>query len=129
LGAKASLADFAGRPVLLNFWATWCLPCLGEMPELAALQERFGNEGLAVVGVNIDTPELLTRVRAMVAERKLPFTIWLDPAGKLVRPLKVEVLPTTLVFDRSGRLVWRRDRAITATDPELQAAIRRALEK
>jgi thiol-disulfide isomerase/thioredoxin len=126
-GESTTLAALRGRPVLLNLWATWCLPCLAEMPELAAFHERFGKEGLVVLGLSVDAADLETRVRAMVIDRKVPFTVWRDPNNLLYRALRVQTLPTSLLIDREGRILLRRDRAITAGDAELEAAIARAL--
>lgn len=126
-GTKVTPATLAGRPVLLNLWATWCLPCLGEMPELAKLQKRYSGEGLMVVGLSVDTADAAGRVRAMVAEREIPFAVWLDPAMALYRSLRVRTLPTTLVVDRAGKILLRRDRAITGEDAEIEEALGRAV--
>lgn len=127
-GGTVSLTSLPGRAVLLNLWATWCLPCLKEMPELAALHERHGSQGLVVVGVSVDDAEALDRVRAFVAERRIPFAVWLDPEMLLFDALRVRGLPATFVVDREGRIVLRREGTITADDPDLGEALSRALE-
>ena len=127
-GEEVSLATLRGRVVLLNLWATWCLPCIAEMPELAALEERYAGEGLTVVGLSVDAADAEDRVHAFVAQREIPFTVWLDPKMLLYKALRVKTLPVTLVLDREGRVVARRDEAITADDPEFGAAIRQALD-
>ncbi len=126
-GEKASLASLRGRAVLLNLWATWCLPCIQEMPELAALHERHGKEGLAVVGVSIDGADAAAKVRRFVFERKVPFAVWLDPEMRLPRACRVPGLPATFIVDREGRIVLRRDRPIVADEPALQKALSQAL--
>ena len=126
-GDEVSLASLRGRAVLLNVWATWCVPCIAEMPELAALHERHGKDGLVVVGVNVDSAETSNRVRAFIAERKIPFAIWLDPEMRIPRTLRVEGLPATFVIDREGRIVLRLERPIAANDPNLEQAVSRAL--
>lgn len=126
-GKKVSLASLRGRPVLLNLWATWCLPCIEEMPELAALQERHRAGGLVVVGVNVDAADRLEKVEKFVADRKIPFAVWLDPGMRIASDLRVQGLPATFIIDREGRIVLRRDMQIRAGDPELEGALRRAL--
>jgi peroxiredoxin len=126
-GRPVSLASLRGRAVLLNLWATWCGPCIEEMSELAALHARLGGSGLVVVGVNVDGADAAEVVRGFVSQRKVPFPVWLDPEMRVPRALRVEGLPATFVIGRDGRILWRRNRAITATDPELQSAIGRAL--
>lgn len=126
-GDAVSLAALRGRPVLLNLWATWCMPCIAEIPELAALHERYGPQGLVMVGVNFDEAAAAERVRAFVGQREIPFAVWLDPEMAVYRKLRVKGLPVTLVVDREGRIVLRRDGTLTADDPEITGAIRRAL--
>ena len=126
-GDEVSLASLRGRAVLLNIWATWCVPCIQEIPELAALHERHGKDGLVVVGVNVDSADMSSNVRAFVAERKIPFAVWLDPEMRVPRAFRVDGLPATLVIDRGGRLVSRLERPIAADDPEITQAVSRAL--
>lgn len=126
-GAEASLASLQGRAVLLNLWATWCLPCIKEMPELAALQKRFGEKGLVVVGLNVDAADDRDKVRAFVAERQIPFAVWLDPEMRGYKALRVPALPASFVIDRQGKIVLRREGGITAGDAELEKAIGRTL--
>lgn len=126
-GDKVSLASLRGRAVLLNLWATWCLPCIQEMPELAALHVHHGKKGFVVVGVNVDSADVSGKVRAFVSDRKIPFAVWLDPKMRVPRALRVPGLPATFLFDREGRIVLRRDRPIAANDPELKKALGRAL--
>lgn len=114
-GGTGSLDDYRGRVVLLNFWATWCPPCVEEMPALQRLQERLEPEGLSVVGLNVDAPmgqlDRAARrggnVRRFVSEHGLGFDILLDPEGETLQRYGVTGLPTTLLIDREGRVVSR----------------------
>ncbi len=103
--AAVTLADFKGRVVLLNFWATWCPPCIREMPSLDRLQAARGAEGLSVVAVSEDRGGLEV-VRPFFKKLGLKhLKIYLDPSGRLAEALALEGLPTTLLIDRRGRLV------------------------
>ena len=126
-GDAVSVASLQGQAVLLNLWATWCRPCAQEMPELAALHEAYRDKGLTVVGVSLDSADATDIVRAFVAQLKIPFAVWRDPEMDISKTLRVRGLPVTLIIDRKGQIVWRRDRAITAEDPELREALSRAL--
>ncbi|HEX4955358.1 MAG TPA: TlpA disulfide reductase family protein [Thermoanaerobaculia bacterium] len=126
-GEKVSLEALRGRAVLLNLWATWCLPCIAEMPELARLQESHRQAGLVVVGLNVDAAEALDKVRAFVAERRLPFSVWRDPEMHVYEALRIQTLPATFVLDPEGRILWRADEQISAESPGLGEAIRDAL--
>jgi thiol-disulfide isomerase/thioredoxin len=105
-GAPASLADFRGRPVLLNLWATWCPPCIAEMPTLDALAAREG-ERLNVLTVSQDHNG---RAKVEAFFRKQGYRnleTWLDPEMALMAELKVDTLPTTIFYDARGRELWR----------------------
>lgn len=105
-GEAASLADFRGRPLLLNLWATWCGPCVAEMPTLDALAAREG-EGLKVLTVSQDL-DGRDKVEAFFAKRGYAnLETWLDPEMALMTELKVDILPTTILYDARGREVWR----------------------
>jgi len=125
-GDRVSLASLRGRAVLLNLWATWCAPCLGEMPELSALHHQYVDNGLVVVGMNVDSAARSDNVRAFVSERNIPFAVWLDPKMRTANALRVNGLPATFVLDRNGRIVMRRIGPITARDRQLQQALESA---
>ncbi|MBI4545952.1 MAG: TlpA family protein disulfide reductase [Gemmatimonadetes bacterium] len=111
-GGAASLEDFEGRVVVLNFWATWCAPCRREMPALERLYQELQPQGLEVVAISVDAVpgqlDGLARpggdVRAFVAELGLSFPVLLDPQGEVERRYGVTGLPTTFVIDRTGRV-------------------------
>ncbi len=104
-GDPVSLADFKGKPVLVNLWATWCAPCIAEMPTLDALAAR--EQGLQVLAVSQDLNGE-DKVDAFFAARGFemlePF---IDPELTLMTQLKVDTLPTTILYDAQGREVWR----------------------
>ncbi|HYW15349.1 MAG TPA: TlpA disulfide reductase family protein [Allosphingosinicella sp.] len=105
-GAPASLADFRGKPVLLNLWATWCAPCVAEMPMLDKLAEReAGRLHVLTVSQDLDGREKIEAFFAKQGYRKLE--TWLDPQMALMAELKADTLPTTILYDAQGREVWR----------------------
>jgi len=105
-GTKVTLADFKGRTVLLNLWATWCIPCRREMPALNQLQARLGGKDFEVVAVNIDTqgPDRVTR---FLDDNKIDkLARYADPSTGILQSLKNEGLgqglPTSVLIDRKG---------------------------
>ena len=104
-GRAVSLADFRGRVVVLNLWATWCGPCLREMPTLDRLQETLGGEGLAVVAVSTDRGPVSDLRTFFQSQRLTHLPLYHDRPGDLARALGLEGLPTTHVLDRDGRLL------------------------
>jgi thiol-disulfide isomerase/thioredoxin len=105
-GKPASFADFKGKPAVVNLWATWCRPCLEEMPSLDRLQARFAGR-LAVAAVSEDRGGAQL-VNPFVAGLKLKdLTIYLDPKSDLGHAFQVRGLPTSIVIDAAGRVVGR----------------------
>jgi thiol-disulfide isomerase/thioredoxin len=105
-GQATTIGDFAGRPVLLNLWATWCGPCVAEMPTLDVLAGREG-ERLEVLAVSQDTAAR-ERVQGWFGKQGFRnLEVRLDPEMKLMSDLKVDTLPTTILYDAAGREVWR----------------------
>ena len=103
-GGRVRLADFRGKAVLLNFWATWCPPCVTELPALERLHQRHLAQGFSVLAVSLDTVGVAA-VAAFVRERGLTFPVGLDPAWDVARAYGVRALPTTALLDRQGRTV------------------------
>lgn len=99
-GQTVRLADFRGRAVLLNFWASWCTPCEMEMPAIERLHRQLGDR-IAVVAVNFREPAGL--VRAFGARRALTFHMLVDRDGDVATRYAVPALPFTVVLDREGR--------------------------
>lgn len=100
------LADLRGKVVLLNFWATWCVPCRTEMPALEALYQRHKDAGLVVLAINLDTLSS-AGLEAFVKEVAMTFPIVLDPTWSTAKLYQVHGLPTTYLIDRAGDVVVR----------------------
>lgn len=126
-GARKTVADFAGKGLVMNFWATWCAPCVEEMPSLDRLQELVEREGILVLPLSSDRGGA-SQVRGFYARTRVKnLDIWLDPQGAAGRALGVRGLPTTLVLDRQGREVGRLEGSADWSAPEKLEAIRRLL--
>lgn len=121
-GMRLSLDALRGKVVLLDFWATWCAPCLAELPRLRRLQGELGPSGLVIVGVSLDR----TTSRGFASWTRRNGVTWPQVRdgrgynGALARAFGIEELPSTALFDREGRLVARDMRGAG-----LEAAIRR----
>ncbi len=98
------LADYRGKVVFLNFWATWCPPCKEEMPAMERLYQRYKDKGLVVLAVSVDT-EGVPLVTPFVKEYKLTFPIGLDRKMAVAEEYGVRGLPTSFLVDKRGTLV------------------------
>ena len=105
-GRPHRLNDYRGRRVLLNFWATWCVPCLNEMPALQQAQQKFGKNGVIVVGIAMDSAD---RVRSFLAEHPVNYPILLGDMSAPSTALRLgntrEVLPFSVLIDADGRMI------------------------
>ena len=126
-GRSVWLADWQGKVVLLNLWATWCPPCRAEMPTLDRLQARLGGEDFEVVALSIDRAGLGI-VGAFYDENGITHLVkYVDESGKALRHLKAIGLPTTLLIDREGREIARHVGPAEWDTPEMVAFFRMQL--
>jgi thiol-disulfide isomerase/thioredoxin len=125
-GHSLSLEDFSDRAVVLNLWATWCVPCREEMPALDRLQAKLGGPQFQVLAVSIDK-QGATVVPLFYRELGLQsLGIFLDPGGKVASVLGIEGVPATLLIDAKGREIGRKLGAMEWDNPAVVAALRRS---
>jgi thiol-disulfide isomerase/thioredoxin len=122
-GNTVSLSEFAGRFVLINFWATWCEPCLREMPSLERMQSRLGDQ-ITVVAISEDRGGSKT-VEPFINKLGLKsFKTYLDPKSDAGRAFKVAGLPTSFLIDREGRVLGRIEGAAEWDSPKLLGVLK-----
>jgi len=113
VAAPKSLADYRGQVVLLNIWATWCVPCRAEMPSIEHLQQEMGSQGLKIVAVSIDNPGMEDAIRDFAKEFGLHFEILHDATSKIRDDYQSNGVPETFLIGKDGVI---RQRVIAATD-------------
>ena len=108
-GQQTRLASFRGRPLLVNLWATWCGPCVVEMPSLDALAGRqTAGQGLQIIAISQDSSDGRRKVTDFFAQRRFQhLQPYLDSEMGLMFGLGLDTLPTTILYDSQGREVWR----------------------
>jgi cytochrome c biogenesis protein CcmG/thiol:disulfide interchange protein DsbE len=124
---RMKLSDYAGQVVVLDFWATYCAPCLEEAPHLDALQRRFGPQGLQVIGLNAGGHEDYSKVADFAAQLNIKYTLGIPEPEMQSFYMSGGAIPQTLVFDRTGRLLKHfvgYDKTISA---ELESVIENAV--
>jgi peroxiredoxin len=102
-GKVTKLSDLRGNVVLLNFWATWCIPCQDEAPDLDRLYREFSNRKFRMMAVSVDTEWDL--VHAFNKKYNVNLPTYLDPGQQQARKFKVEKFPETFIIDRNGRIL------------------------
>lgn len=124
-GKEHAGTDFTGQGLVVNLWATWCPPCVAEMPSLDRAQAALAAEGIRVLALSSDR-EGRSKVEAFYRERGIRHLgLWLDPRGAAQRALGAGGLPTTVIIDRQGQERARLAGAAEWDTPELLAVIRR----
>lgn len=127
-GKEIRLADFKGRVVLLNIWATWCPPCRHEMPALDRVQGRLGSKDFEVLALSTDRAGMHA-VEAFFKDVGVKnLRLYIDQSSAAIDTLAVVGLPTTLLIDREGREVWRNVGPAEWDSDEWVQEIRKAIE-
>lgn len=120
-GADVSLSQYKNRIVVLNFWATFCVPCRKEMPDLALIQNEYAALGLQVIGASTDDVANRPKVLQFIKETKVNFPVWLGAsAADMARFGLGEALPGTVVIDKTGKIVKVISGVVNAADLKKQ---------
>lgn len=102
-GKSVSLSDFRGKVVVLNFWATWCSPCVKEVPDFNELQKKYGSSGLQFVGIALDD-EGLSKVKPWVEKNGVTYPILLPQPDIFQKYGDMNAIPVTIIIDRNGNI-------------------------
>jgi thiol-disulfide isomerase/thioredoxin len=122
-----TLADYKGKIVLLNFWATWCGPCVKEMPSLDRLQAAMGKDKFVVLPLSLDGPSR-PKVAPFYADKKLSHLgVYFDKGRKAMQALGVSILPTSILVDAEGRELGRLEGEADWEKPEALALVKGAI--
>lgn len=116
-GRTLSLKDFAGKVVMVNFWATWCGPCVEEMPSLNRLVNRFAAQGLAVVAISQDRGGLNTVQPFFIQQQLTALPLYLDKTTQSGAAFKLRGLPTTVILSREGKELGRIEGSVDWDGP------------
>jgi peroxiredoxin len=110
---KIKLADFKGKVIVLNFWATWCVPCKTEIPEFVQLQTQFEAEGVQFIGVSVDDP--VAKLRPYIAEHSMNYPVLQGKSNEGVLDAygPLSAVPTTYLIKRDGNVCKRHSGAVT----------------
>ena len=119
------LADFRGKIVYLDFWASWCAPCRQSMPWLNEMQSKYSEQGLRVVGIGVD--DNIVDANAFLVAVPVRFTIGLDVTGKTPKAYEIIGMPTSILIDRAGKVLFQHRGFRKSNTAELEQKIKQAL--
>jgi thiol-disulfide isomerase/thioredoxin len=122
-GSPVTSASLRGKPALVQLWATWCAPCMKEIPELKKLHKELGQR-LQVLAINMDSAAAADSVKQVIESRAIDYPVWLDPANEAATAFGVPAIPASHLLDAEGRVVWKHLGLLSAADPGLREAIK-----
>jgi peroxiredoxin len=128
-GDSVSLALLRGKPVLLNVWATWCLPCKEEIPYLQTLHGKHSAQGLQIIGVSIDARGDEPKIENFARDFQMTYPIWRDPDERVNARFLAIGVPSTYLIDRDGVLRWKHLGTLRPTSAGFQAALDEVLRE
>jgi peroxiredoxin len=120
-GKRHRLADYRGKAVLVNFWATWCVPCRDEMPSIERLRASLEGRPFAVLAVNLAEPQ--SRIRGFLEKVPVRFTVLLDSDTKTAKAWQAKLLPATYIIGPDGAIRYRHLGELDWSKPEVREAI------
>ena len=109
-GTTFKFQDKKGKVILINLWATWCRPCIQEMPHLVEMQEKYRDKGFEIIGLDVDGDETKEQIEAFAAKQKLNYQLgWADRAmySEFIKVNRVDAIPQSLLINREGQLTGR----------------------
>jgi len=124
-GKDIRLSDFKGKVVLLDFWATWCPPCVSAVPQLASLHERYKEKGFEIIGISMD--HSVGDAKSFVSEHNVPYTVLMSN-DKVEKQYGVTTIPVTFLIDKSGVVVKKHLGFAPAIAEEVENEIRLLIE-
>ena len=116
-------------PLMIDFWATWCVPCKKVMKYLDQYQQDYNEQGFKVLMINQDTPRSLAKVKSYVRAQDYQFYVGLDPNKTIAKKLNGMVMPTLILVDKGGEVKWRHQGYIAGEEVEINKQIKLLLEK
>ena len=123
-GQSVLLKDLIQKgPILIDYWALWCSPCLKEMPHLDKLQDEFGDEGFRVLAVNLDTERSVSKVKSYIRSKGYDLEVALDPAQETYRRLNGKAMPYSLLVDRTGKIIYRHSGYVPGDEKVLRKKV------
>jgi peroxiredoxin len=129
-GKNYKLSEKLGKgPVLINFWATWCVPCQEEMKKLKEIYKQYEKDGLAILSISLDDPKTLGKVKSFVNTNRHPFKFLLDADTKVFKLYQGANMPFTILLDKQGQIVYTHTGYRKGDEKKLETKIAQLIQK
>ena len=129
-GKDIKLSELLSRgPVVLDFWATWCKPCIKGFPALQQIHEKYKAQGLTVIAVSVDSPKSRSRVSPFISSQKYTFEVLLDVEGKVAQKYNAVAIPRTVLINPKGEIIYTAVGYRPTNEEQLDEAVRSVLPK
>ena len=127
-GRTVTLSEYLKKgPVLINFWATWCSPCKKEMVYLDKFERKYKDEGLSILSISVDSQKSLSHVRSYIRANDYIYDVFLDPNRQVFKKLNGNLMPTNVLLDTDGKVLWRHYGYIPGDEENMDLQLRSAL--
>lgn len=127
-GEAVSVVSLRGKPILLNVWATWCGPCLDEIPYLRRLHEERSSQGLEIIGVSVDAAGEQEKVTSFAKDLNMLYPLWHDPDQRVMSVFLSIGVPASYLIDRDGVLRWKHLGVLRANNSTFSAVLDSAMK-
>lgn len=128
-GSKTSIEELIKKgPLVLQFWAIWCSPCKKEMYYLDKIQKKYKDSGVNVVCVNTDNLKSIPKAKAFVRQKKYNLLVASDPSAEIFKKLNASVMPTTIIFDQNGQIVYSKEGYINGDEKNVEEKLKSMLK-
>ena len=127
-GGQVSLASLKGKVVMVNFWATWCVPCRQEMPHLQALYQKYNSLGFELLAVNVEKNNA-EGARKWLQETPVTFPVLFDPENQVTKLYKVQTMPSTVIIGRDGTMRFMHNGYKPGYENDYQTQVRALLRE
>ena len=127
-GRTVTLSEYLKKgPVLINFWATWCSPCKKEMVFLDKFERKYKDEGLSILSISVDSQKSFSHVRSYIRANDYIYDVFLDPNRQVFKKLNGNLMPTNVLLDTDGKVLWRHYGYIPGDEENMDLQLRSAL--
>ena len=124
-GKKISIHELINSgPLVVQFWAIWCSPCKKEMYHLDKIQKKYKNSGVNIICINTDNMKSMAKAKAYIRQKKYALLIAADPSSQIFKKLNASVMPTTMIFDKNGDIIYRKDGYMVGDEKKVEAVLR-----